>query len=120
MLTIERKNTGGPGNIAFDREEAARLRSCGYSLAEVADELGVRKQSVHEALRRLGRRQKWTLQAARLRHGMSQYGLARAFGVPRGSLALWEQGRRAVPLLRRGSLAALLGLAVNRIEWGDA
>ena len=110
------RNTGGPGNFAFDREEAAWLRGCGLSLAEVADRLGVRKQSVHRALRRLGDR--WTLQAARHRIGWSQYLLARALGVTRGQLALWEQGRKRVPPHRRLRLAATLWLAEDRIEWG--
>ena len=114
MLTT--RNTGGPGNFAFDREEAARLRGCGLSLAEVADRLGVRKQSIHAGLRRLGDR--WTLQAARHRIGLSQYGLARALGVTRGQLALWEQGRKRVPPARRVHVAWWLGLALDRIEWG--
>lgn len=110
------RNTGGPGNYAFDREVAAQLRGWGLSLALIAEILGVRKQSVHAGLRRLGDR--WALQAARHRTGMSQYGLARALGVTRGQLALWEQGRKRVPPWRRAEVAWHLGLAVDRIEWG--
>lgn len=55
------------------------------------------------------------LRAHRKRLGLTQHQVARALGIPRGTLACWELGVRPVHLEHLKRLAALYGVSVSQL-----